>query len=1009
VESLFERLRDLPPEDRRTVLESQGDAETVVEVVSLLSAHDAAEDFLAEPAFAHPEVSEEQWTSDIATCERIGPYRITRVLGAGGMGVLLEARQEHPDRAVALKLLRGGPWIGERHVRLFRREVETLARLEHDDIARVHDAGCTEDGQHWFTMELVHGEPLDAFVGRTDLSVRGRMKLFRRVCAAVAYAHQRGVIHCDLKPSNVLVAQESGAQELTQSEPSVKILDFGLARVLRMDDDDASEEASRPGGMQGSLSWMSPEQARGDDAAIDVRSDVYALGVILHQLLTDELPYDLQGLVPHEAVREICERSPASVPSSSPRDLVTIRTKALEKSPDRRYAGAFELAEDIRRWLGREPILAHPPSATYRTLRALQRHRVAATALATVMMLLVGFSIYAASQADRLENERDEARRQREEAEYQRSIAKRLTDWWSRKLRPANPGRSADPNVRYRDVLHRSGADIDGDFADAPVIAAELHHRFARLWKSLSLLRRSVFHLERAVELRREALGDEHTRTLSAMNDLAAVYHDIGRRALALQLHTRVLRARRKLLEPRDDRLLLTSINNLGNAFVSVGRYAEAKPLLDEALMRRRRAFGESHFDTLSTKNNLASMYTWQGDFDRAEPLLIEVLNERRSRLAAHHPKVLLSVVNLATLLMQRGRRVEAASMLQEARETAERNLGPDHLQTLTILATLSRLRRDLGERESATKLANVVFERTRALTGPESPATLAARFKIARLHSEFRDFEKAAVMLEELVEIHRRVSPRTLPEFRDVINALTVACGDLGSWRRARKIIEDNLDFLGEELDDDHPSMLVLRGTLGSVLDQMGESEAALSTLRQAHDGLVRVEGASRQHALMVATWMARAYLRAGKTTEAEKVARQAYEALEDRVGIHNRHTLAALRTLASALMVQRRWAEAEPLLGTLAAAMKETTAEPDVRAIALFERGRCMLQMERLEEAENLFREGDAVLQGRAIHPSLGGPEVLQRHVANMVKVLEGLGKTDEAATWRARLADR
>lgn len=1001
VESLFDRLRDLPPTERRTILESHDDAETVVEVVSLLNAHDEAEGFLDDPAFVHPDVSEEQWTADLVERERIGPYRITGVLGAGGMGVVLAARQEHPDRAVALKLLRSGPWTSDRHVRLFHREVEALARLEHPDIARVHDAGTTDDGQHWFSMELVRGVPLDAFVAGRELSRCACLELFRRVCAAVGYAHQRGVIHCDLKPSNILVAGTADGYAL-------KILDFGLARIMRHEDPEDAV-TSRPGGIQGSLAWMSPEQARGDDDAIDVRADVYALGVILHQLLSGSFPYDLEGLAPHEAVNVICDQAPAPLPAGTPTDLVTIRTKALEKEVARRYEGAFELAEDVRRWLDREPILARPPTTAYRLTRTIQRHRFAVAAIATLIALLTGFTVYALLQADRLAEERDEADAQRAEAEHQRSRAARISDFWLKSvLRSANAHASPDPNVKFKDLLRARAPDIDRRFQDLPEVAANLHHEFARLWQSLSSMPLAARHLERARDLRREHLGPEHSQTLSAMNDLASVYEVLGRRAEATALYEEVLAVRRRLFEPSDDQKLLTSINNMGFILAGQGRHEEAEVLLEEALKRRRRALGETHFQTLSTKNNLATIYVARDELDRAEPLLREVLRERRRQLREHDPKIFRSVANLARLLIQKGAHGEAEALLLPARERATKVLGTHHLMTLDLLASLARLRRAQGRRDLDLRLTRTVFERSREVTGPDSPSTLKAMFKLARSHEFARDFVRAAKVLEELLRLHKRATPRTSSAYLEVYRAIAVIHANLGSWKRARRVLDEGLEFLGEELPDDHPTMLMLRGTLGTVYRRLGDLDAAEDLLEQAYQGLRRVEGDADERTLLVLVGLAQLRLEMDRFSDAERAASKAFDGLVGVRSLNHPNTLMALRTLATACQRQNKFAEAEGHLKVLAEAFSTIMKQDvDIRAITMIDRANCLRELGRLQESELLFRQADDLIRDREIHPALNGDAARRTLYEGMAKTLEALDRSEEAATWRSRLA--
>jgi eukaryotic-like serine/threonine-protein kinase len=498
----------------------RGDAPLQAEVESLLRSYDEEASFLKEPTLgtktaewilrnlepsAKPNLVEAKPLPSAPTRRpaAIGRYTILRLVGEGGMGSVFEAEQEQPRRIVALKVIRPGLASPEILWR-FRQESEALARLQHPGIAQIYEAGAEESGaglQPFFAMEFIRGRPLGHYADEHHLNTRQRLELMAQICEAVHHAHQRGLIHRDLKPGNILV-DEAG-------QP--KILDFGVVRVT--DSDVQVTQQTDIGQLVGTLAYMSPEQVLADPLALDTRSDVYALGVILYQLLAGRLPYRISPKV-HEAARAIQEDDPTPLSSINRRyrgDVETIVAKALEKDKARRYASAAGLAGDIRRFLQDQPIIARPPSAIYQLEKFARRHKALVTATAVVFVVLVAGIIVSTREAVL-------ARQAEQTAEAVNNFLQNDLLAQASTANQSGPSTKPDPHLEVRTALDRAAARIAGKFDRQPKVEAAIRDTIGQTYKDLGLYPEARKHLERALDLSRRVLGAENPKTRKPEN-----------------------------------------------------------------------------------------------------------------------------------------------------------------------------------------------------------------------------------------------------------------------------------------------------------------------------------------------------------------------------------------------------------------------------------------------------------------------------------------------------------
>ncbi len=707
----------------------------------------------------------------------IGRFRILGRLGEGGMGIVFEAEQEHPRRHVALKVIRGGTFVDEQQVRLFQREVDTLARLKHPNIAAIYEAGHTDAGEHFFAMELVRGASLGAWLRARPTPVdaaelRLRLRLFLAICGAVNYAHQRGVIHRVLKPSNIVVAEVEEASSAittatTASEsrggsrglPEVKILDFGLARITESDVD-AATAVSEVGEIKGTLPYMSPEQARGDSDQVDLRTDVYALGVLLYEMLTGARPYDTQTASIPEAVRIICEQPPSSLrhawKGTRPvdGDLETIVGKALEKEADRRYASAAALAEDVERHLDSRPILARSPSTLDQLRKFTRRNRtLVAGVTATMIALLAGivatttFGLREATQRRAAEQARLDTEAV---VEFQRNMLGGIDALtMARRL-------EADLAARVATSLRedgRSEAAVAAGVASLRAHLAEINTTDA----ALRVLDENV--LAAAIDAAAVQFPDRPRIRAQLLSSIGDTYFKLG---LFDKAEPTLVTARALYdsLDGAGHTSGLRVAQQLGALFVSQGRVPEAEPLYVAALAGHRRTFGDGSVDVVRAMNDLGLMYTEDGRSTSAESLLTLTLAAQR-RLAPVDDRFTFTVMhNLAWARNQAGDYAGAESLAVGAMEGRRRLFGPEHPETMQSLNNLAVIYARSGRPEKAEPLYLLDYEVSRRALGEEHPEVLVSMTNLGRVYNRLGKFAEAEAILRRSLASTRRVMP---------------------------------------------------------------------------------------------------------------------------------------------------------------------------------------------------------------------------------------------------------
>lgn len=570
------------------------------------------------------------------------------------------------------------------------------------------------------------------------------------------HAHQKGVIHRDLKPGNILV-DESG---------SPKVLDFGIARAT---DADVQMTTLRTDFRQlmGTISYMSPEQIRGDPGDLDTRSDVYALGVIGHELLTGRLPHDIRNKTIPEAVRVISDEDAAPL-SSVDRvfrgDVETIVSKALEKDKALRYPSASDLAADIRRYLQNEPITARPASSMYQLRKFARRNTRLVAALVALFVVLVGATIFSAWLATRARSAERLAADRLDTSVKNEALALAVNDFLNTDLLSAVDPDRLGKDATVRQVVDLASESIGDRFDGQPLLEAAIRETLGKTYSKLGEFKTAEGHFEAVVELRRPVMEPSAFGVTSAMNNLAGAYRKQGRFDEAERLWDEAVRLIRTVSDD-DDPHLLATLDNMAGLYKSKGDYKKAISMLEDVVLRQGSVLGPEHPFQLNSKVHLASIYRITGRMDEAERLYSEALEAQRRVLGDDHPDTLGTANHLGLLLKQQRRFEDAEPLLADTLGRQRRVLGETHEDTLATMNNLAILYDDRGQYEDAEPLLTQVVEALRRTRGAEHPTTLSAMNNLAASYREQKRYAEAEPLFLQALEAQRRVLGEEHPQ----------------------------------------------------------------------------------------------------------------------------------------------------------------------------------------------------------------------------------------------------
>ena len=806
---VFNAAVERPAAERGAFLDEActADADLRREVESLLATYDDDPDFLEDPAarVPEPEVVEDASLDG----HRIGPYKILRRIGEGGMGaVYLAVREDQYRKHVALKLVKRG-MDSEPILRRFRSERQILALLDHPHIARLLDGGITDQGRPYFVMEYVEdGIPLDAYCDQRKLPIAERLALFQTVCAAVHFAHQNLVVHRDLKPSNILVSKEG----------RVKLVDFGVAKLLDPDLSPITLALTQPEVRLMTPEYASPEQVKGE--AITTASDVYALGVLLYQLLTGHRPYRLKGRATDEIARVICEEDPERPSTAVGRteevydsegatrtltpqavsearqtqpdrlrrslsgDLDNIVLKAMQKEPQRRYASAEALTEDVQRYLTGLPVLARPDATWYRAKKFIRRNQVTVGMAAVVFLLVLGFGVVMAvqtariaQQAHALERERD---RVQHEAEKTAQVKTLVSDLF----------KVVDPNAVQGSPVERLEAAsqrVIQDLEDQPELQAELMDEVITIYINLGLYEAVLSMAEASLAVRKAAFGPDDPAIAWGEHRLGEALHLNSRFAEAEAQYQKALALQRAALG--DDHIdVARTLVRLSRLYRGAGQLEEAEACAVEALALRRAAYGDTHPATIEALYQFADTQISLATPDAADSLLREVLALQRTVLGGDHPDVAWTLVSLARVALQQQQYDAAEAFLQDARAIYRERYSDDHPDVSRTLSWVGRLHEAQQELDQAEAIYRKTLDARRRRLGNEHTVTAGSMLSLGELLTKRGRYREAEPLLREALFIRR--ARRGLGH-RSTLRAIDALVTLYDGWGRSPQLAE--------------------------------------------------------------------------------------------------------------------------------------------------------------------------------------------------------------------------
>ena len=844
VKDLFTATLEQDPDTWDSFLEAEcGEDRGLLADVRSLLARDPADQTMVGAAVR---AAARQLTAAADAGIRIGPYRVVRELGRGGMGTVYLAERDDGqfDRQVALKLIQRG-LDSVQIVSRFRRERQILAGLRHPNIASLLDGGIADDGRPYFAMEYVEGEPIDTYCDRLRLSIEDRLALFLPVCDAVSHAHGQLVVHRDLKPDNILVTASGKPQ----------LLDFGIAKVLAEHEGPAT--LTETGHMAMTPAYASPEQVRGQ--SVGTATDVYSLGIVLYELLAGTAPYDLSGVSLPEVARMVCETEPGrpSNRTTTPRlkkqlagDLDAICLKAMRKEPGERYATVDALAEDIRRHLNGLPVHARTGTWSYRVRKGIRRHRLA---VATAAFVVTAIASVIGFYTVRLTTERDRA-------QLEAAKASEVAGFLQGLFEVSDPSQSRGETVTARELLDEGARRIEQGLVDQPEVRATMLRVIGEVYGGIGLQEQARTLLEHSLELHLALYGPDNDETAMTQASLGSIRQDLGDAEGAEALFRAALATMRGLHGPEHP-LVSEVLSLLAYWNETEGHNEEAEALFREALAQDRVFFPRDDPRVARSMVKLAGLLRRMDEFEEAEQLLRDGLAIQRGAHGTLHPDVATTVRNLGALLRDMGEYTEADTLYREALAIRREILGQVHPEVANTLNSYAILLSRMGETDRALDAFREFIELLRQIYDGPHPSLAAAYSNLAFEFKDLDRLEEAAAYFRLAIGVQDSVLTEDHPNRAFPLIGLGGVHLEQDRPAAAEPFYRRALELRRASLPPEHTQIGEATGHLGATLTALGRFAEAQSLLIESYEIYRAADGDDAGRTRNAAERLARLY----------------------------------------------------------------------------------------------------------------------------------------------------